>query len=680
MTRLLVGVDTGGTFTDLVVFDVDTHAVRALKTSSTPEEPGQAIMNALAEGEVPGSAIEHFSHGTTVGTNALIERKGCKVAFLTTQGFEDTPYIQRINRKVLYDLQWQKPRPLVAGRSLCLGVDERLASDGSTIRGVDRQQVRDLCAHIRQSGAEAVAVSLLFSYLNTGHEEQVREVLREELDGLPISLSHEIAPIWREYERASTTIADAYLKPLLDGYVASLREALQRAGFHRGWTVMKSNGGIMDSEAAAASPVQTVQSGPAAGMIASQRIAASAGFGDVLTIDMGGTSADVGIVVGGEQRHTTEYEIEWGLPAAVPLIDIKSVGAGGGSIAWVDAGGFLRAGPQSAGAKPGPVSYGRGGTEVTVTDANLALGRLNPDYFLGGRMQLQPCLADGPMDDLAARVRMDRVQLADAILEIANENMASAIKMISIERGLDPRRFTLVAFGGAGPLHATAIARRMGIPRVVVPPLPGVFSALGLLLADLRVDKVWTQASSSITVDADTVDRQFQRITQHALDELRREGFTGEPEIRRAIYMRYLGQNYEHEVDIPNGQVDEAMLAGAFDRFNEIHAQRYGYSIQDEVIELVSFRVTAIGSRATPSLDLISESVRAHGPTRRPVHFRGLGFVETEVVHRSELRRGQRRQGPLLIEEEGSTTVVEPATAVEVGPAGALLISLEGES
>jgi N-methylhydantoinase A len=673
----VVGIDTGGTFTDLVAFDTRTGAVASLKTSSTPQAPGTAILNALEEGRLPGAEIESLTHGTTVGTNALIERTGCKVAFVTTKGFEDTPYIQRINRKVLYDLRWQKPQPLVGGRRLCVGVDERLNAAGEIVRDLDEEEVRALCRELREGGAEAAAICLLFSYVNTAHEERLRTILEEELPGLPVSTSHEVAPIWREYERASTTIADAYLKPLFASYVPSLERALREAGMQHDWTIMKSNGGAMLATAAAENPVQTVMSGPAGGMIAAQAVADALGEPNVITVDMGGTSADVGIVVGGVQRHTTEYEIEWGLPAAVPLIDIKSIGAGGGSVAWVDAGGFLRVGPRSAGAEPGPICYGRGGAEVTVTDANLALGRLDPDYFLAGRMRLEPSLVEAPLQSLAAQLEMSELELAASIVEIANENMASAIKMVSLERGLDPRRFALLGFGGAGPLHAASIARSLGIPRVVVPRHPGVFSALGLLLADIRVDKIWTQAFRSTDVDAEMVDRQFARITERAIADLRQEGFAGEPELQRSINMRYLGQNYEHEVELDAGTVDHAALEEAFRRFDSLHAERYGYLIEGEVIELVSFKVTAIGRRRAPDLSAVEEVARA-GSATREVFVRGEGWVAARVVHRSALEEGEALDGPALVEEEGSTTFVEPGMRLEVSRLGSLVITMDG--
>jgi N-methylhydantoinase A len=671
-----VGIDTGGTFTDLIALDPGARTLRALKTSSRPDRPGSALVAALAEGEIAAADMARLTHGTTVGTNALIERKGCRVGLLTTSGFEDTPFIQRINRRVLYDLTWSKPAPLVASRRLCLGVDERLAADGEPVRELDEQQVRAQCRRLREGGAEAVAVCLLFAYVNTAHEEAVARIVAEELPGVPVSVSHAVAPVWREYERTSTTIADAYLKPLLSRYVSSLDAELREAGMKRPWTIMKSNGGAMLASAAASSPVQTVMSGPAGGMIATERIAHDLDLRDVLTLDMGGTSADVGMLAGGEQRHTTEYEIEWGLPAAVPVIDIKSIGAGGGSIAWVDKGGLLRVGPQSAGAQPGPACYGRGGSAPTVTDANLLLGRLDPGYFLGGRMALDAERAGAAIAGFAGTLGMQPLELAASIVEIANENMASAIKMVSLERGHDPRGFALLGFGGAGPLHAAAVARTLGIPRVVVPPFPGVFSALGLLLADLRVDKVWTQAFRSTDVDAGAVQAAFERIAGRALTELHQEGYAGEPELRHSISMRYLGQNYEHEVALAAGPVTPATLNEAFRHFDELHSARYGYRIEGETIELVSFKVTAIGRR--PDVELVEPAETVPRERReRDVFFRGSGFVQTAVIHRAALEPGEVVAGPALIEEAGSTTLVEPGMWLQRHPQGSLIVTTE---
>ncbi|HEU5432878.1 MAG TPA: hydantoinase/oxoprolinase family protein, partial [Thermomicrobiales bacterium] len=515
---------------------------------------------------------------------------------------------------------------------------------------------------------------LLFSYVNPEHELRAKAIVERRLPGMPVSVSHEVAPIWREYERASTTIADAYLKPLMERYVASLDRSLRGAGLAAPWTIMKSNGGAMRAGAAADHPIQTAQSGPAGGMLAAAAFGRQAELPDLLTLDMGGTSADVGVIQGGAQKQTTEYEIEWGVPAAIPLVDIKSIGAGGGSIAWIDAGGLLRVGPESARATPGPACYGLGGTRPTVTDANLLLGRIDPDYFLGGRMRLDKERAEQAVGELAARAGMTPIDLASSIVEIANENMASAIKMVSLERGHDPRRFALFAFGGAGPLHAAAVARAMRIPKVLVPLHPGNASAIGMLLADLRVDKVWTQAFRSTAVDAALVARQFDRIREAALAELRDEGFSGEPEVSYAINMRYLGQNYEHEVPLPPDAITSDSLHAAYDAFERIHAERYGYRIEHEVIELVSFRATVSGRRPAPPLRLTPDGAEMTAPGERLVHFRGHGALPTAIYRRYALPPGARLEGPCILEEPGSTTLVEPAMRAEVLADGQLLI------
>jgi len=663
MASFRIGIDPGGTFTDMIGFNVETGELLSLKVPSTPREPLQAFIGAIRQSGVDNQEIVGLVHGTTVATNTLIQRTGAKVAFVSTAGFEDMPYIQRVNRQELYDLDWDKPRPLLRSRRHCFGVNERINAKGQVTKPLGIQEVDALCDKLVAGGFEAVAICLLFAYLNTEHEQILEERLRQRLNGLPLSVSHQVAPIWREYERASTTIADAYLKPLIQHYVGSLQHGLDDEGIDISWAFMKSNGGIMHAPAAADHPLELAISGPAGGMVASQYIAQLLGMKDVVTIDVGGTSADVGIIVGGELNHTTEYEIEWGIPAAIPVIDMKTIGAGGGSIAWVNAGGFLQVGPQSAGADPGPICYGQGGTQPTLTDANLLLGRLDPDYFLGGKMQLQPELAQKRMGEMADLLGMDTIQLAHSIVEIANENMANAIRMVSIERGHDPRRFALIAFGGAGPLHGASIARKLEIPTLVIPPFPGAFSAMGLLMADLRVDKVWTQAFRSDQVSADLVENQFRQIGAAALAELREQGFAGEAETHYYINMRYLGQNYETEVEIPTAVSGESTLHEAYEAFHRVHEAIYGYRISNAVIELISFKVTVVGSIPKPQLSRIG-SVEEESHRERLVHFYGHGSLPTRLVRRTAMPVGQRLVGPLIVEEDGSTTLVEPGMQV----------------
>ncbi len=681
MTSVRIGIDTGGTFTDLISFDASDGTVTSRKVASTPAEPLRAFLGAIVASGVDPDAIAFLVHGTTVATNTMIQRAGARVGFICTAGHEDIPYIQRVNRQFLYDLTWNKPRPLLVSRRDCFGLAERITADGEVLTPLTSEAIDDLCDRIAANGElEALAVCLLFSYLNTDHEQALARALRERFGDLPLSVSHEVAPIWREYERSSTVIADAYVKPLMQGYVAGLAAGLAAADIDVNWAMMKSNGGLMNAEAAADHPIHLAMSGPAGGAVASRHVAGLLGLDNVVTIDVGGTSADVALILGGEVGYTTSYEVEWGIPAAIPLMDIHTVGAGGGSIAWVNAGGFLQVGPQSAGADPGPICYGAGGREVTLTDANLMLGHLDPDYFCGGAMRLDEDLARRATAEMAAGLDMSPLEFAQAVVEIADENMANAIRMVSIDRGHDPRHFALLAFGGAGPLHGAAVARKLHIPTLVVPPFPGSFSALGLLLGDLRVDKLWTQSFRSDRVGPAEVAERFATIARAATEELRTQGFEGRCELRYAINMRYLGQNYETEVEVPpidalDAEGAAAQLQLAYQAFHDRHRAMYEYVIADAVIEMVSFRVSAIGAIPHPRLARVQpETGRLEGA--RQVHFGGEGLVRCRVLHRRAVAIDDVIEGPLIISEEGSTTLVEPAMRVRRTPEDVLILEV----
>ena len=478
-------------------------------------------------------------------------------------------------------------------------------------------------------GDVAIAVCLLFSYVNPAHELRLREFLDERFPGVPVSLSHQVAPIWREYERGSTVIADGYVKPIMQRYIEEAFAAFAQAGLDAPWSLMKSNGGKTPADAAEAEPIKFLLSGLAGGIIAGQYFGQLAGVGNLVTLDMGGTSCDVGLIRDGKISHSTNFEIEWGLPVATPTIDLTTIGAGGGSIAWIDKGGLLRVGPQSAGADPGPVCYDTGGEEVTVTDANLVLGRLNPDYFLGGTIQLSVPKAEAKLDELGERLGWTAWRAAQAVVDIANENMANAIRVLSIDRGLDPREYALVAFGGAGPLHAADIAAKMGMSRVIVPVYPGLTSAFGALIAEPKISQVWSKHFRSDAIDARTVGEHFEAMTAAALDQLRREGYAGEPEIERSISMRYWGQNYEQDVPMPPGPVTPELLEATLEAFHRLHEQFYGYSITGEVIELIRFNVTVSGH--TDAVTLPAMASNGHRPggqpvEERPVYFQGHGL------------------------------------------------------
>ena len=681
MTSARIGIDTGGTFTDLIAFDTSDGTVSSLKVASTPTEPLRAFLGSIEASDVAPEDIAFLVHGTTVATNTMIQRAGARVGFVCTAGHEDIPYIQRVNRQFLYDLTWNKPRPLLVSRRDCYGIVERITADGGVLTPLTAEAIDDLCERVAANGdLEALAVCLLFSYLNTDHETALADALRERFPDLPLSVSHEVAPIWREYERSSTVIADAYVKPLMQTYVASLAGGLAAADVDVNWAMMKSNGGLMDAEAAADHPIHLAMSGPAGGAVASRHVAGLLGLENVVTIDVGGTSADVALILGGDVGYTTSYEVEWGIPAAIPLMDIKTVGAGGGSIAWVNAGGFLQVGPQSAGADPGPICYGAGGTEVTLTDANLVLGHLDPDYFCGGAMRLDEGLARRAMAKMAADLDMSPVELAHATVEIADENMANAIRMVSIDRGHDPRHFALLAFGGAGPLHGAAVARKLHIPTLVVPPFPGSFSALGLLLGDLRVDKLWTQSFRSDRVGPTEVAARFATIARAAVEELRAQGFEGECELRYAINMRYLGQNYETEVEVPPIDALDAtgaaeQLERAYQAFHDRHRAMYEYVIADAVIEMISFRVSAIGAIPHPRLARVQPE-QDHPDSTRRIHFAGEGLVDCRVTHRRALPVDEVLEGPLIVSEEGSTTLVEPGMHLRRTPEDVLIVDV----
>jgi N-methylhydantoinase A len=678
-----IGIDTGGTFTDFIGLDDQTNQLVIAKTPSTPKRPVEAVMSAIERSGVPTDAISALSIGTTVATNALLTRRGANVLYVTTAGFEDIPYIQRMNRKHHFSLNWRKPTPLVERRN-CLGIIERLDFHGRVVTPLTDAALDTLVDEIaeRQTlyppDSLAIAVCLLFSYVNPAHELAIRDHLQERFPEIPVSLSHEVAPIWREYERGSTVIADSYVKPIMQEYVNSTREALEEEQLEVPWSLMKSNGGKTTAESAEAEPIKLLLSGLAGGIIAGHYFGQLAGIDNIVTLDMGGTSCDVGLIRNGKIGYSTNFEIEFGLPVATPTIDLTTIGAGGGSIAWIDKGGLLRVGPQSAGADPGPVCYDTGGEAVTVTDANLILGRLNPDFFLGGRITLNPEKAESALDALGERLGLDRLAAAQAVIDIADENMANAIRVLSIDRGLDPREYALIAFGGAGPLHACDIASKMGMSRVIIPIYPGLTSAFGALIAEPKVNTVWSKHFRSDSTDAKTVDDHMRQMVTTVIADLRAEGFTGEPMVSRSISMRYWGQNYEQDVPMPAGDVTPQLLERTLDEFHRLHEQFYGYSITGEVIELIRFNVEATGQTAPPALPTLPTNGH-RDPIRgetRPVFFQGHGLLDCPILRREDLPAHHQLTGPAIIEEMVSTTLIHPGQQVTVLPTGVLSITL----
>lgn len=677
--RVRIGIDTGGTFTDMVVMDTSTGEVSVVKRPSTPGDPSEAILDAIVRSSVAPEDIDNFVLGTTVAVNSLIQRTGARVLYVATGGMEDVPFLQRISRKFHYDLSWERPLPLTR-RSDCLGILERVDYNGKVIHPLEPEALKELTDQISERIDEepdadvTVAINFLFSYVRPDHERIVRDHLEAQFPGLLISISSEVAPIWREYERASTTLADAYIRPLVSHFVDRMQTKLTSFGYTKPWALMKSNGGQLLSGTAAQRPVQTLLSGLSGGVIAGQYYGSLTGDNDVITFDMGGTSTDVGVVIDGHIGYTTEWELEFSLPVSAPFIEMTTMGAGGGSIAWIDKGGFLKVGPQSAGAQPGPACYGLGGTKPTITDANVVLGRLNPNNFLGGELKLDASRALEAIRTIASQLGLEPHQAAQAIIEVANENIAEAMRQLTVRRGLDPRKFTLVAFGGAGPLHATAIARAVGAQRVIIPPHPGLSSAFGALLADMRVDKTWTYIVRSDNLNASIIDRRIQELEEEAVAELNEEGFTGTPTIRRSSNMRYLGQNFEEEVDIPPGPIDDDALATLVEAFHAHHEDMYGYRIPGEVIEMVRFNLTVSGTAPSPTLPVLPASSGAEPSTTRNVTFPDVGVLPCPVYQRESLAPDQLLEGPAILEELDSTTLLQPGDRLTISPQGLAVI------
>jgi N-methylhydantoinase A len=654
-----VGIDTGGTFTDLVAVDDGGRSFLA-KVPSNPDDPVSTVAAVLREAGIEPGDVELVVVGTTIGINAVLTRRGARVLYLTTKGFEDIPYIQRINRKHHYDFHWRKPAPLVRRRD-CLPVVERLDEEGKLLVPLDVSALHEVLdgVSLDRNGA-AVAVCLLFSYLNPEHELRVREAIHARHPDLPVSLSHEVAPIWREYERGTTVTVDAFTKPLFDDYVSGVSRALGEAGVGGTWSLLKSNGGRAFADEARARPAHLLLSGIAGGGIGGAHVARAAGVARALALDMGGTSCDVCLVVDGEPLYSSDFELEFGFPVSVPSVSTRTIGAGGGSIGWVDPGGFLQVGPQSAGASPGPACYGQGGTEATITDADLVLGRLDPAFFLGGRMGLDQGLAREALERLGARLGRDAIETASAMVRVCNENMANAIRILTVEQGTDPREHTLVAFGGAGPTHGCEIADALGIRHVLVPPAPGLCSAFGALAATVRVDAVRSVYLTDVRTSAAEIEGIFAELEEQARADFAAQGLGEEPAVRRLAAMRYQGQNYEQEVPFPPGGLDEDGLSAAYDEYGRLYEGFYGYRLDGIPIELVRLAVIAAGEApAFARLPGVPDAV-AGDAGERDVFFPETGFVATRIVRREGLAAGDELAGPAIVEFMDSTVVVPP--------------------
>lgn len=652
--RVRIGVDVGGTFTDLVAL-VGDEIVTA-KVPSTPADQSEGVLACINSSKLGRADVTSLAHGTTVATNALLERTGARTALVTTRGYRDIIEIGRQNRPSLYDLGHDRPEPLVP-RDLRFTVAERMGPDGE-LRPLDDDDVARVVDKLREAGVESAAICMLFSYLHPDHERRAGEALRAALKGVPISCSSEVLPEFREFERFATTVANAYLAPALGRYLRSLERKLTDAGLPRP-QVMQSSGGVIDAAHAADWAAGCVLSGPAAGVVAAAFVAGSSRVRNVLTFDMGGTSTDVATVIDGEAKTTTEGSIG-GVPIKLPMTDVHTVGAGGGSIAWVDDGGALRVGPQSSGADPGPASYDKGGTEATVTDASLVLGYLSDEASLGGEVVLDRDLAEKAIGGLAQQLALDVHEAARGVVRVAEAEIVRALRVITVERGLDPRPFTLVAFGGAGPMHACALAEELGMAGVLVPRTSGVLSALGLAISDARRDYVRPFPASVSDLDTGGLHRRFDDMERAARKEL------GDNVLfRRRADLRYRGQSFELTIEAD----DLDVLA---DRFGDAHDRRYGYRVDSEPVEIVSARLTATVAVDKPTLRETGGG--SEGRTEsRAANFDGK-WMDVGVFARDEMTVGTQITGPAIVELKDSTCVVRPGWRAALDDSGTLTL------
>ena len=676
---LAAAIDIGGTFTDLMAFDGRTGRFAQAKSLTTPAQLVQGIIDCIRKSGLDPSAIGELIHGSTTAINTLIERKGAKTGLIVTRGTRDVYLIGRGNRPEAYNLFFHRHQPLVL-RRLTREIEERVLSSGEVLEPLQRASVEDACRRFAEEGVEAVAVCFLHSYLNPEHERAAGEIVRRALPAAYVSLSHEILREYREFERMSTTVVNAYIGPKVGGYVKSLKSSLAEVGFRGDLTVMQSNGGVMTPEIATGRPVTMMESGPVGGIIASARVGSALGFPNVISFDMGGTTAKTSLIHDSEPAMAPGCYVGGyasGHPVMVPVIDVVEVGAGGGSIAWIDDVGALKVGPQSAGAEPGPICYRRGGAEPTITDANLVLGRLDPDDFLGGEMVLDAAAAvRGIMQKIADPLKLSVTAAAQAIIDVAVSKMSLAVREVSVAKGFDPRDFALVASGGAGPLHVMAIARELHIPKVIVPLFPAHFSALGMLAADERHDFTRTFYADLGAVDFRQLEHTVAEMTTESESALRRQKGV---EHQIHLDLRYVGQEFTLSVPVAPKQIksaDRRAIRAAFDRLYDL---RYAHHSPEEPVEIVNIRLAAIGKRPKMKFPRVAAR-RKTAPSRKvEAYLGGAGRAVSCPVHRrDQLGAGERITGPALVREHGTTTVLFKGDVCSVAKTGELVISVRG--
>jgi N-methylhydantoinase A len=682
---LRLAADIGGTFTDVAAFDQKNKRLLLGKSLSTPRAMVDGIESGVAKAGTAFSEAGLFLHGSTVAINTMLERTGAKTALVTTRGFRDVYEIGRINRPDAYNLFFQKHAPLVP-RERCYEVTERLFADGRVHKPLDEAELHALADVFLREKIEAVAILFLHCYRNAAHELRAKQILQERLPGVFVSASHELSQEYREFERCSTVVANAFIGPRVQRYLTEIGERITGVGFKGTFLVVQSTGGLFELDKARSECIRILESGPASGVIGTQALCHALGLGNAIAFDMGGTTAKAGVILDGRALTTGHALIgsyDRALPIQVSTIDIFEVGTGGGSIARVEHGGALHVGPRSAGAEPGPACYGRGGSEPTITDANLLLGRLGADRFLGGEMKLDVAAAERAVARVADPLGLSTTDAASGILRIAATKMSYAVKGVTTERGLDAGSFALVAYGGAGPLHATAVARELGIRKVIIPRAPGHFSAFGMLFSDLRYDFVRTWFISLLNIDFAALETAYADLEQEGHAAIAASAIAPqEVTVQRAFDMRYVGQEHSVTVEIPKPHFDNADRQAIKDLFDAVHLQRYGTSAPAEAAEIVSMRTTVTGIVEKPGLEHIKAGTatppKEAASGNRKAFFQDVGFVDTPTFARDMLLAGNRIEGPALIEEHASTTVMLPGDSVEVDVLGNLNISILG--
>lgn len=686
--RYMVGVDVGGTFTDVTMVDSLSGNIENHKLPSTPQDPSKAIMTGirdlLDQHNIPNEQVTYLAHGTTVATNALIERKGAETALIVTEGFKDLLEIARQTRPSLYDLFQEKPNPMISGE-LRFEVEERMYSNGTVRTPINREQLGKIIEEIKSKGIKSIAVCFLFSFNNPIHEQIAVEEIKKLYPSAYVSASHQIVPEFREYPRLTTTTMNAYLGPVMQTYMENFRASVKKENIPVEPYITQSNGGIISIQESVSSPVKTALSGPAAGVVAAAHVAELTGYKDLITFDMGGTSADFSLIENGKPKISMDREIE-GFPARIPMLDIHTYGAGGGSIAWLDAGGALKVGPQSAGAVPGPAAYGRGGTLPTVTDANVVLGRLNPNGILDGKMDLDVEASKRAIEEhICKKTDLSLIEAASGILSVVNANMTRGVRLISVEKGYSPNEFSLVSFGGGGGLHCGSLAKELNISTLIVPPSPGTFSSMGLLVTDIKSDYVRTELIEPSEQNLSKIQEHFKSMEEEGTELLESEKIDEEKRLfQRTVDVRFKGQNYELSVPVELKDLEKENIDKVIKKFHEIHEKTYGYSDKLAPVEFVNFRLTACGE--IPKVNFQKETNTNEkvisSTIKRNVYFAEVdepNYFETDIFQRTELTVGDKIIGPAIVEQLDTTILILPDQTASVDPYQNLIINASNE-